>query len=128
MLNLGAAILLAALAKDMQRAEDAMLCGPPAQEYHTAADRLQLIPASAKRAAGVQFEATLDRAGTTASELINVDLKARPPRFSFSCAPPLRADWSLDMCCSKRPCRAAQAVLAGVAQLNGCYTINNRVL
>jgi hypothetical protein len=47
------------------------------QEYHTAADRLQLIPASAKRAAGVQFEATLDRGGTTASELINVDLKAR---------------------------------------------------
>ncbi len=45
--------------------------------YHTAADRLQLIPASAKRAAGVQFEATLERAGATPSELLNIDLKAR---------------------------------------------------
>ena len=49
------------------------------QEYHTAADRLRLIPASAKRAAGVQFEAALDRGGATASELINVDLKVQHP-------------------------------------------------
>ena len=49
------------------------------QTYHTAADRLQLIPASAKRAAGIQYEISLDRSGTTASELINVDLKVSPP-------------------------------------------------
>jgi len=57
-----------------------------AQEYHTAADRLQLIPASAKRAGGVQFEIALDRAGASAAEIVSVDVKARPPRS----APPLR--------------------------------------
>lgn len=46
--------------------------------YHSAADRLQLIPASAKRAAGIQYEISLDRSGTTAHELINIDLKVRP--------------------------------------------------
>ncbi len=56
-----------------------------AQEYHTAADRLQLIPASAKRAGGVQFEIALDRAGASAAEIVSVDVKARPPRS----APPL---------------------------------------
>ena len=50
--------------------------------YHTAADRLQLIPASAKRAAGVQFEAALQRAGATPSELLNVDFKARTTAHS----------------------------------------------
>ncbi len=50
-----------------------------AQTYHTAADRLQLIPVSAKRAAGIQYEITLNRSGCTALELINVDLKARHP-------------------------------------------------
>jgi kinetochore protein NDC80 len=49
------------------------------QTYHTAADRLQLIPASAKRAAGIQYEISLDRSGTTASELVNVDLKVSLP-------------------------------------------------
>ncbi|CAL8470906.1 g10448 [Coccomyxa elongata] len=43
--------------------------------YHTAADRLRLIPASAKRAAGIQYEISLDRSGATPSELINVDLR-----------------------------------------------------
>ena len=42
------------------------------------ADGLQLIPASAKRAAGIQYEINLDRAGMTASELIDVDIKASP--------------------------------------------------
>ncbi|KAK9842247.1 hypothetical protein WJX81_002558 [Elliptochloris bilobata] len=45
------------------------------QEYHTTADRLQLIPASAKRAGGVQFEIALDRAGASAAEMVSVDVK-----------------------------------------------------
>ena len=45
------------------------------QSYHTAADRLQLIPVSAKYAAGVQFEIQVDRAGATAAEIISADLK-----------------------------------------------------
>lgn len=45
------------------------------QTYHTAADRLQLIPVNAKRAAGIQYEITLNRDGCTALELLNVDLK-----------------------------------------------------
>ena len=45
------------------------------QTYHTAADRLQLIPVTAKYAGGVQFEIQLDRAGATASDIINADLK-----------------------------------------------------
>lgn len=39
------------------------------------ADRLQLIPATAKRAEGVNFEVRLDRLANTAGEMINVDLK-----------------------------------------------------
>jgi len=39
------------------------------------ADRLALIPATAKRAEGVAFEVRLDRAAASASEMINVDLK-----------------------------------------------------
>ena len=45
------------------------------QAYHTAADRLQLIPVSGKYAGGMQFEIRLDRAGATASDIITVDLK-----------------------------------------------------
>ena len=45
------------------------------QTYHTAADRLQLIPVAAKYAAGVQFEIQLDRAGATAADIITADLK-----------------------------------------------------
>ncbi|KAK9828671.1 hypothetical protein WJX72_001447 [[Myrmecia] bisecta] len=45
------------------------------QVYNTAADRLQLIPVSAKRAEGVQFEISLDRSATAASDIINLDLK-----------------------------------------------------
>lgn len=41
------------------------------------ADRLALIPATAKRAEGVCFEVRLDRGAATASEMINVDLKVR---------------------------------------------------
>ena len=48
------------------------------QAYHTAADRLQLIPATAKHAAGVQFEVRLDRSGATAADIMNVDLKVTP--------------------------------------------------
>lgn len=47
------------------------------QGYHSRADRLQLIPATAKRAEGVNFEVRLDRAASTPGEMINVDLKVR---------------------------------------------------
>ena len=57
--------------------------GVRSQEYHTAADRLQLIPASAKRAGGVQFEIALDRAGASAAEMVSVDVKARPQTSSM---------------------------------------------
>lgn len=43
--------------------------------YHSMADRLALIPATAKRAEGVAFEVRLDRGAASASEMINVDLK-----------------------------------------------------
>jgi kinetochore protein NDC80 len=43
--------------------------------YHAQADRLQLIPASAKRAEGVGFEIRLERGAGTAGEMVNVDLK-----------------------------------------------------
>jgi len=45
------------------------------QAYNMQADGLQLIPASAKRAAGIQYEINLERTGMTASELIDVDIK-----------------------------------------------------
>ncbi|GAB4815903.1 hypothetical protein N2152v2_002949 [Parachlorella kessleri] len=45
------------------------------QGYHSMADRLQLIPASAKRAEGVNFDVRLDRLASSAGEMINVDLK-----------------------------------------------------
>ncbi len=54
------------------------------QTYHTAADRLRLIPASAKRAAGIQYEISLDRSGATASELINIDLRVSHPSCMHS--------------------------------------------
>lgn len=49
------------------------------QEYNTAADRLQLIPTTAKRAGGMQFEARLNRGGSTFLEIMNVDLKVAKP-------------------------------------------------
>ncbi|KAL3162304.1 hypothetical protein ABBQ32_009992 [Trebouxia sp. C0010 RCD-2024] len=45
------------------------------QAYNTAADRLQLIPVTAKYAGGLQYEIQLDRAGVSASDIITVDLK-----------------------------------------------------
>lgn len=47
-----------------------------AQQYNTCADRLQLIPATAKRAEGIAYELEVNRAGCSASELVNTDLKA----------------------------------------------------
>ena len=56
------------------------------QAYHAAADRLQLIPAAAKYASGVQFEVSLDRSGATASDIISVELKVPAlPRSTSSC-------------------------------------------
>jgi len=43
--------------------------------FNTAADRLQLIPATAKRAEGVAFELYVQRGGAAAGELIATDLK-----------------------------------------------------
>lgn len=51
------------------------LMTPTLQEYNTAADRLQLIPTTAKRAGGMQFEAILNRSGSSSLEIMNVDLK-----------------------------------------------------
>ena len=44
--------------------------------YYTSAARLQLIPASAKRAAGRKLEIRLDRS-SQAAELVDVDVKVR---------------------------------------------------
>lgn len=49
-----------------------MLC---LQAYNSTADRLQLIPTTAKRAEGAQFEAQVDRTGAAASEIVSLDLK-----------------------------------------------------
>lgn len=45
------------------------------QVYYTSADRLQLIPSTAKRAAGVQYELQVNRGGATATDIVSVDLK-----------------------------------------------------
>ena len=45
------------------------------QAYYTSADRLQLIPSTAKRAAGVQYELQVNRVGATATDIVSVDLK-----------------------------------------------------
>ena len=55
-----------------------MLCCAVLQAYHTAADRLQLIPVTAKYAGSLQYEVQLNRAGTSASDIIAVDLKVPP--------------------------------------------------
>ncbi len=39
---------------------------------------MQLIPLTAKRAQGVRFEIRLNRTATTATELIDVDIKVSP--------------------------------------------------
>ena len=44
-------------------------------DYHARADRLHVVPATAKRAEGVGFEITLDRTATSGSTLVNIDLK-----------------------------------------------------
>lgn len=46
-----------------------------AGRYNTAAHRLKLIPASAKRADGVTYELRLNRDASSAAELSNLDLK-----------------------------------------------------
>ena len=45
--------------------------------YNKAADQLQLIPSSAKRAAGVDFEMAVNRGASDAHDLLSVDLKVR---------------------------------------------------
>ena len=45
------------------------------QAYYMSADRLQLIPSTAKRASGVQYELQVNRVGTTAADIVSVDLK-----------------------------------------------------
>ena len=48
---------------------------PGSQAYNEAADRLALVPATAKRAEGAAFEARLDRSGATAADMVTADLK-----------------------------------------------------
>jgi len=50
-----------------------------AQAYNEAADRLALVPATAKRAEGAAFEARLDRSGATAADMVTADLKVLAP-------------------------------------------------
>lgn len=45
------------------------------QTYNTIADRLQLIPATAKRAERITYEIFVNRAVSSTSDLISVDLK-----------------------------------------------------
>ena len=45
------------------------------RQYHSICHRLGLLPASAKRAAGVAYDMTINRAATTQAELISGDLK-----------------------------------------------------
>eukprot|EP00891_Asterochloris_glomerata_P003608 jgi/Astpho2/3608/e_gw1.00058.8.1_t len=45
------------------------------QAYYTSAERLQLIPSTAKRTAGVQYELQVNRGGATATEIVSVDFK-----------------------------------------------------
>ena len=43
--------------------------------YNSTADHLQLIPASAKRAEGVLYEARLDRSAAAAADIVTIDFK-----------------------------------------------------
>ena len=55
------------------------------QAYNEAADRLALLPVTAKRAEGTVFEARLDRSGANAADMVSADLKvvlACPPAAS----------------------------------------------
>ena len=45
------------------------------RQYHSACHKLGLLPASAKRAAGVAYDMSINRAATTQAELISGDLK-----------------------------------------------------
>lgn len=47
------------------------------RQYHAACHRLGLLPASAKRAAGVAFDLALNRSATTQAELLSGDIKVR---------------------------------------------------
>lgn len=61
-----------------------MLC---LQAYNSTADRLQLIPATAKRAEGAPFEAQVERTGAAASEIVSLDLKGavKPALIRLRC-------------------------------------------
>ena len=58
------------------------------QDYNTLADRLQMIPTTAKRAGGMQFEARLNRSGSSSVDVVNVDLKV-----SLLCCSFQSRDW-----------------------------------
>ena len=53
-------------------------------EYNAAAQRLKLIPRTAKRAGGKQFEIAIDRTAGAAAELCPIEIKARWRRFSHA--------------------------------------------
>lgn len=45
------------------------------RQYHSACHRLALLPASAKRAAGVAYDMAVNRAAASQAELISGDIK-----------------------------------------------------
>jgi len=58
---------------------------PLSQAYNEAADRLALVPATAKRAEGAAFEARLDRSGAAAADMVTADLKVGAPCRRCAC-------------------------------------------
>ena len=49
--------------------------------YNQLANRLKLVPASAKRADGISYELRIHREAATPSEFSNLDLKVRPSQW-----------------------------------------------
>jgi hypothetical protein len=47
------------------------------RQYHACCHRLALLPAAAKRASGIAYEMSVNRAAATPQELISGDIKVR---------------------------------------------------
>lgn len=45
------------------------------RQYHSSCHKLALLPASAKRAAGVAYDMAINRAATAQAELVSGDIK-----------------------------------------------------
>jgi kinetochore protein NDC80 len=48
------------------------------RQYHACCHRLALLPATAKRAAGIGYDMGVNRSASTPQELISGDIKVRP--------------------------------------------------